>query len=84
MFTEKMTKTRFTINVNFGDIINFILIMFGLGIHVAGISKIVGVYEFNFLLCFICFIFVSLHFSCMYFLLYIFTRDKKDKSVNSN
>ncbi|EJR28776.1 hypothetical protein III_06051 [Bacillus mycoides] len=77
MLTEKMTKTRFTINVNFCDVINFILIMFGLGMYVACISKIVGVYEFNFLLCVICFIFVSLYFVNMYFLLYIFTRDKK-------
>ncbi|ACJ82580.1 hypothetical protein CWC47_29020 [Bacillus paranthracis] len=77
MITEKITKTRFTINVNIGNIIHFVLILFGLGIHVAGISKVIGVYEFNFLLCVICFIFVSLHFACMYFILYIFTRDKK-------
>ncbi len=72
-----MTKTRFTINVNFCDVISFVWILFGLGIYVAGASKIIAVYEFNFLLCVICFIFVSLYFVCMYFLLYIFTRDKK-------
>ncbi|MDH2890404.1 hypothetical protein MX160_20885 [Bacillus cytotoxicus] len=77
MFTEKMTKTRFTINVHFGDIINFILIMFGLGIHVAGISKIVGVYEFNFFLCVVSFIFVSLYLACVSLILYVFTREKK-------
>ncbi|PHB32871.1 hypothetical protein COE86_23715 [Bacillus toyonensis] len=77
MFTEKMTKTRFTINVNFCDVINLILILFGLGMYVAGASKIIAVYEFDFLLCVICFIFVSLYFANMYFLLYIFTRDKK-------
>ncbi|PFM04630.1 hypothetical protein COJ40_27095 [Bacillus cereus] len=80
MFTEKMTKTRFTINVNFGDVINFVFIMFGLGMYVACISQIIGVYKLNFLLCVICFIFVSLYFACMYFLLYIFTRDKKDEN----
>ncbi|HDR6390220.1 TPA: hypothetical protein QCU93_005621 [Bacillus cereus] len=77
MFTEKMTKTRFTINVNFGDVISFIWILFGLGIYVAGASKIIAVYEFNFFLCVICFVFVSLYFACTYFILYIFTRDKK-------
>lgn len=77
MFTEKMTKTRFTINVNFCDVINFILILFGLGMYVAVASKIIAVYEFNFLLCVICFVFVSLYFSCMYLILYIFTREKK-------
>lgn len=77
MFTEKMTKTRFTINVNFCDVINLIFILFGLGMYVAGASKIIAVYEFDFLLCVICFIFVSLYFVNMYFLLYIFTRDKK-------
>lgn len=77
VITEKMTKTRFTINVNFCDVINFILILFGLGIYVAGASKIIAVYEFDFLLCVICFIFVSLYIAFMYFLLYIFTRDKK-------
>lgn len=80
MFTEKMTKTRFTINVNFCDVINFICILFGLGTFVAVFSKIIAVYEFNFLLCVTYFIFVSLYFSYMYFLLYIFTRDKKEKS----
>ncbi|OTX01026.1 hypothetical protein BK711_09890 [Bacillus thuringiensis serovar fukuokaensis] len=84
MFTEKMTKTRFTINVNFCDVINFILILFGLGMYVAGISQIIGFYKFNFLLGVICFIFVSLYIACMYLLLYIFTRDKKDKVINSN
>lgn len=72
-----MTKTRFTINVNFCDVINLIFILFGLGMYVAGASKIIAVYEFDFLLCVICFIFVSLYFVNMYFLLYIFTRDKK-------
>jgi len=77
VFTEKMMKTRFTINVNFCDVINLMLILFGLGMYVAGASKIIAVYEFDFLLCVICFIFVSLYFVNMYFLLYIFTRDKK-------
>ena len=77
MITEKMTKTRFTINVSFCDVITFILLLFGLGIYVAGISKIIGVYEFNFLLCVVSFIFVSLYLACMFLLLYIFTRDKK-------
>lgn len=77
MFTEKMTKTRFKINVNFCDVINFILVLFGLGMYVAGISKIIAVYEFNFLLCVICFIFIGLYFVCMYLIIYIFNRDKK-------
>ncbi|PGK03767.1 hypothetical protein CN892_25025 [Bacillus anthracis] len=80
MITEKMTKTRFTINVNFYDVITFILFLFGLGIHVAGISKIIGVYEFNFLLCVICFISVSLYIASVSLLLYTFTRiDKLNK-----
>jgi hypothetical protein len=77
VFTEKMTKTRFKINVNFCDVINFILVLFGLGMYVAGISKIIAVYEFNFLLCVICFIFIGLYFVCMYLIIYIFNRDKK-------
>jgi uncharacterized Tic20 family protein len=76
VFTEKMTKTRFKINVNFCDVINFILVLFGLGMYVAGISKIIAVYEFNFLLCVICFIFIGLYFVCMYLIIYIFNRDK--------
>ncbi len=71
MFTEKMTKTRFTINVNFCDVINFILILFGLGMFVAGFSREIGVYKFNFALCIICFIFVSFYFLYMYFLMYV-------------
>lgn len=77
MFTEKMTKTRFKINVNFCDVINFILVLFGLGMYVAGISKIIAVYEFNFLLCVICFMFIGLYFVCVYLIIYIFNRDKK-------
>ncbi|PEM79191.1 hypothetical protein CN639_31315 [Bacillus toyonensis] len=78
MISEFMTKTRFTINVNVGNIIHFILILFGLGINVAGFSTSIFVgYEFSFYLCIVSFIFVSLHFVCMYFILYIFTREKK-------
>lgn len=77
MFTEKMTKTRFTINVNFCDVISLIWILFGLGIYVAGVSKIIAVYEFNFLLCVVSFIFISLYLACTSLLLYIFIRDKK-------
>lgn len=77
MLTEKMTKTRFTINVNFCDVINFICILFGLGPSVAVFSKIIAAYEFNFLLCVIYFIFVSFYFAYMYLLLYIFTRERK-------
>ena len=75
MINDFLSKTRFTINVNVADVINFIFIMFGLGMYVAGISQIIGVYKFNFLLGVICFVFVSLYFICMYFLIYIFTRD---------
>ncbi|MCU5732817.1 hypothetical protein [Bacillus pacificus] len=74
MITEKMTKTRFTINVNFYDVINFILMIFGLGIYVAGFSKMIGVYKFSFLLCFWSFIFVSFYFLQMYFLMYVLPR----------
>lgn len=77
MINDFLSKTRFTINVNVADVINFIFIMFGLGMYVAVISKTIAVYEFNFLLGFICFVFVSLYFACMYLILYIFTRDKK-------
>lgn len=83
MFTEKMTKTRFTINVNFCDVINFILVLFGLGIFVTGFfTKIIVGYEFNFLLCVVSFIVVSFYFLYTYFLMYlfpnwIFTRNKK-------
>jgi len=80
VITKKMTKTRFTINVNFCDVISFIWILFGLGIYVAGASKIIAVYEFNFLLCVVSFIFVSLYLACTFLLLYIFTRDKKSNS----
>lgn len=81
MFTEKMTKTRFTINANFCDVINFILIMFGLGIYVAGFSKMIGVYKFSFSLCVWSFIFVSFYFLQMYFLMYVLPRwiDKFNK-----
>lgn len=77
LITEKMTKTRFTINVNFCDVITFILLLFGLGIYVAGISKMIGVYEFNFFLCIVSFIFVSLYLACVSLILYVFTREKK-------
>ncbi|PGT07301.1 hypothetical protein COD05_16050 [Bacillus cereus] len=77
MINDFLSKTRFTINVNVADVINFVFIMFGLGMYVACISQIIGVYKFNFLLGVICFVFVSLYLACMYFLLYIFTRDKK-------
>ena len=80
MITEKMTKTRFTINVNFCDVISLIWILFGLGIYVAGASKIIAVYEFNFLLCVICFVFVSLYIASVSLLLYTFAGiDKLNK-----
>ncbi|GAB6484261.1 hypothetical protein ABE30_04565 [Bacillus tropicus] len=75
MINDFLSKTRFTINVNVADVINFIFIMFGLGMYVAVISRVIGFYKFNFLLGVICFVFVSLYFACMYFLIYIFTRD---------
>lgn len=79
-----MTKTRFTINVNLGDIINFILIMFGLGIYVAGFSKMIGVYKYSFSLCVGSFIFVSFYFLQMYFVIYVIPRwiDKLNKKEN--
>jgi len=77
MINDFLSKTRFTINVNVADVINFVFIMFGLGMYVACISQIIGVYKLNFLLGVICFVFVSLYLACMYFLLYIFTREKK-------
>ncbi|MGH0854831.1 hypothetical protein ACRS52_21300 [Bacillus cytotoxicus] len=72
MIKEFMTKTRFTINVDFSDVINFVLILFGLGVFMAGFAtKIIVDYEFSFTLCIVSFVAISICLLEMVFCVYL-------------
>lgn len=76
--SDFIVKTRFKLNVNIGDIINFVLILFGFSVISTKILTIN--YDFNLYLCFVIFMFITMYFLVMGYLMYIFARDKKSNS----
>lgn len=73
-----MCKTRFTINVNLLDIINFILILFGLAIVVTiYATKVIAGYKYSSSLCFVSFIYIIVYLITIYIPLWIILKPKK-------
>ncbi|PEI85881.1 hypothetical protein CN678_14310 [Bacillus toyonensis] len=78
MFEKIMCKTRFTINVNLLDVINFILILFGLAIVVTlYATKVIVGYKYSFSLCIVSFIYISFYLITIYIPLWIILKPKK-------
>ncbi|MDA1505184.1 hypothetical protein PDJ82_26830 [Bacillus cereus group sp. TH43LC] len=79
-FEKFMCKTRFTFNVNLFDIITFIIALIGLSIIMTiYATKIIVGYKYNFSLCIISFIYISVYLISIYLPVFFITKPRKTK-----
>ncbi|PER51145.1 hypothetical protein COL26_00565 [Bacillus thuringiensis] len=79
-FEKFMCKTRFTINVNLLDIINFIIVLIGLSfVMTVYATKIIAGYKYDFSLCVVSFVYISVYLVSIYLPLYFVLKPRKTK-----